>query len=968
MSDDDTVRWEADAMNGCSFVLRRLLSLLALAVFALPTATARAEEPTAVITAGQIEADWLKQDAARRQPRAKQHQQTARPVTTAQDAAGGCDGLKDGTYGFHTNRDKNAWWQVDLGKPLALDRVVVYNRCDGNVEDRAASVAVLLSDDGKHFTPFYRHDGSKFLGHTDGKPLVVPAKGAKARFVRVQLPTADYLHLDEVEVFRVGGKENVALRRPADQSSASQWSTDSLVAVKTDASNPAYPVAEVVQRGLKLAEDLRRRGVNVDAQEKVLRQVAAAKPRENTDRRELYFRARRAVRQMALKNPLLDFDDLLLVKRVPGTFTHMSDQYYGWFSRPGGGLYVLEGFKTDSPKLRRLGGSLPAGSILRPDISYDGKRVLFAHCKHYPGLRNEKNKLDKTNVPEDAFYHLYEMNLDGTQLRRLTRGKFDNFDGRYLPDGRIVFLSTRRGQHIQCMTGAVPVEGAEPDVYVRCGGGPERPVAVYTLHVMDRDGKNIEQISPFEMFEWTPSIDNHGRVLYARWDYVDRHNMPYMSLWSTMPDGTAARAVFGNFTRNPHCIFEARSIPDSQKIIFTASAHHAMTGGSLVLLDPNRGVDGDAAMTRLTPEVCFPESEGWPSSYFVNPYPLSEEHYLTAYSTSPLPPGTPRPHWGMPGPPNDLGIYLFDAFGNLNLIYRDEAISSMYPLPIRPRRRPPTVSSQVVSDGPDESEMLLIDVYEGLKSIPRGTVKKLRLVGVPAKTHPTMNHPAMGVTRDDPGKFVMGTVPVEKDGSAYFRAPSGVTFFLQALDEEGMAVQTMRSATYLQPGQRYSCIGCHEHRLTAPPNVRPLASRREPAKITPGPEGSWPLDFQQLVQPVLKKHCTACHQPGGKDPKFDLTAARSYDALLDYGKPSLRQHVRARYDEGRSVAGACASRKNPLWKFLEAGHYDGKLTADDRRRLTTWMDTYGQRLGSFDEKQEQRLRQLRRRMAPMLAD
>ncbi|MDP6161011.1 MAG: hypothetical protein QF881_09130, partial [Acidimicrobiales bacterium] len=341
--------------------------------------------------------------------------------------------------------------------------------------------------------------------------------------------------------------------------------------------------------------------------------------------------------------------------------------------------------------------------------------------------------------------------------------------------------------------------------------------------------RNIEQISPFEMFEWTPSIDHDGRILYSRWDYIDRHNMPYMSLWSTMPDGTAPLAVFGNYTRNPHCFFEARSIPGSRKIIFTASAHHAMTGGSLVLLDPQRGTDGLAPMTRLTPEVCFPESEGWPSTYFVNPYPLAEEHYLTAWSDSPLPSGVPqppeRPAWAMPGPTNDLGVYLFDTFGNMNLIYRDPAISSMYPLPIRPRRRPPTISSLVKIDGPQEAEMLLQDVYQGLETIPRGTIRRLRLVGVPPKTHPTMNNPAIGVTRDDPGKFVMGTVPVEKDGSAYFRAPSGVTFFLQALDEQGMAVQTMRSATYLQPGERRSCIGCHEHRQTAPPNVATAAAR-----------------------------------------------------------------------------------------------------------------------------------------------
>ena len=937
------------------------------------------EEVQPVITRGQIEADWLRQDVVRKLPPAPPYQGRKTAISTRADAAGAVDGVKDGTYGFHSNRDANPWWQVDLGEPLSLERIVIYNRCDGNVEDRAARVRVLLSKDGKEWTPLYQHDGSKFLGQTDGKPLSVPAKGKTARLVRLQLPGTQYFHLDEVEVYRVGDSKNVALGKPADQSSTSQWSTGSLAVAPSPVAaagkpEPTYPIAEVVGRGLALAEDLQRSGAPVERESETLRQVEDALDRLTgespaADRRELYFKARRSVRRMALANPLLDFDDLLFVKRVPGSFTHMSDQYYGWFSRPGGGLYVLQGFKSDSPKLRCLTRDFPAGSFLRPDISYDGTKVLFAYCKHYPGLKDHPDKLNKDNVPEDAFYHLYEMNVDGTGLRCLTRGKYDDFDGRYLPSGKIVFLSTRRGQHIQCSpaTEKAIVDGQLPDCYVRCGGGPSRPVAVYTLHVMDADGSSLRQISPFEMFEWTPSIHHDGRILYARWDYVDRYNMPYMSLWSTLPDGTDARAVFGNFTTNPHCMFEARAIPASQKLIFTGSAHHAFTGGSLVLLDANRASDGEAAMTRLTPEVVFPESEGWPQTYYANPYPLSERHHLVAWSDAPLPPGTPRPQWGMPGPPNDLGLYLFDAFGNLTLIYRDPQISSMYPLPIRSRPKPASISSSVASSGRQEGRMLLLNVYEGLKSIPRGTIRQLRLVGIPAKTHPTMNHPTMGITRDDPGKFVMGTVLVEPDGSAYFQVPSGVSFFLQALDGDGMAVQTMRSAAYVQPGQTQTCVGCHEPRHTSPPNHMAAALRRPASQIDPGPEGSWPLDFQVLVGPVLEKHCIQCHRPETDGAKFDLTREKSYDSLVDFGKPSLREHILARYREGRSVAGACASQVSPLVELLKRGHYKVDLERGDWDRLLTWMDTYAQRRGSFGPDQEERLRALRNRMKPILA-
>jgi len=957
----------------------------AAAVFGYYSANAdgaESDDPSshAAMTVEQIEADWLLQDVVRNLPAVSTDGRRALTVsiTTQQDAAGGCDGVKDGTYGFHTNNGPSPWWQVDLGATMPLDRIVIYNRCDGNVEYRVGQLKVLLSDDGENWSQLYQHDGSKFRGCTDGEPLSVPADTKSARFVRVQIPGPQYFHLDEVEVYGKGSDKNVAFRRPADQSSISQWSRVHVVEVNVDRQDaltkaePAYPTAEVVKRGLKLAESLSRLGVDVTSWTETLNAVTTARLPSDAppdERRASYLKARWAVRQMTLANPLLDFDDLLFVKRVPGTFTHMSDQYYGWFSRPGGGLYVLKNFKTDSAKLRCLTADFEPGNFLRPDISYDGRRVLFAYCRYYPNLRSEANKLDKSNVPEDAFYHLFEMNLDGTGLRQLTHGKYDDFDGRYLPSGEIVFLSTRRGQYVQCgkATGDASSDGECPDCYVRCGGGLSRPVAVYTLHVMDASGGNLCQISPFEMFEWTPSVDHEGRILYARWDYVDRHNMPYMSLWSTLPDGTNPQAVYGNMTRNPHCVFEARSIPGSRKIIFTASGHHAFTGGCLVLLDPRKGNDGEGPITRLTPEVVFPESEGWPQTYFVNPYPLSEEHYLTSWSAAPLPPGTPPPDWGSPGPPNDLGLYLFDAFGNLNLIYRDAAISSATPIPIRPRRRPPRISSYVNWEGHQEGRMVVQDVYRGLEMIPRGTIRQLRLVGVPVKTHPTMNFPSIGLTRDDPGKFVLGTVPVEADGSAHFRVPAGVAFFVQALDEAGIAVQTMRSATSVQPGQTFTCIGCHEPRNMSPVSTSPMALTRAPSKLTPGPDGSWPLDYQALVGPVLEKHCVRCHKPGTDGEQYDLTPDKSYDCLVGYGKPSLRDHVLARYGEGRSEAGAGAAQTSALVGLLRKDHYEVQLNSDDWTRLFTWMDTYAQRSGSFGEEQEERLLRLKHAMADVLA-
>ena len=931
----------------------------------------------------QVEADWIVQLASRDGTNRPRKTGPATAVSARDDAAGAVDGVRDGKWGFHTANEPRPWWHVDLTRRERIARVVVYNRCDG-CAGRNARLILLLSDDGKTWRKAYQHNGKVFYGHSDKKPLAIPLSGEAARFVRIQLPETSYFHLDEVEVYGpADAKKNLALGKPADQSSTSQWSTGKR-SVGTPQGPRSYPIAAALNSGRRLAENLARQGVDVAGHVAELDKVAAAlkalpAKAPPAKQKTLYFRARWAVRRLALTNPLLDFDRILLTQRAPGSYSHMSDQYYGWWSRPGGGLYVLDGFRRGQPTLRCLTEGFEPGSFLRPDLSHDGRRILFAYCKHYPHVAGMGNKVDKSKLPEDAFYHVYEMDLDpsaelgasGRGARRITRGKYDDFDARYLPNGEIVFLSTRRGQAFQCgRASAMATLGADlPDSYVRCGGGNSRPVAIYTLHVMDRDGGNLRAISAFENFEWTPSVAADGRVLYARWDYVDRHNNAYMSLWSTNPDGTNPQGVYGNFTRSPHCIFEARSIPASNKIVFTASGHHSITAGSLVLLDPDVAQDGPEPITRLTPEVCFPEMEGWPKTYYANPYPLSERYYLTAWSPNPI-----RPEGGR-NPTNSLGVYLFDVFGNLELLHRDERLCTMYPIPIRSRPVPPTAreaprQTDRAGARPAGGRMMLANIYDGLGDVPPGSIRRLRIVGVPAKVQPQMNHPSIGVTREDPGKCVLGSVPIEADGSAYFHVPAGVNVFFQALDAHGRAVQTMRTITYVQPGQTLSCIGCHEPRNTAPATTRPRAMRRAPSRITPGPNGSWPLRFDRLVQPVLDTHCVRCHKPGGKAKaiaKLDLTGAKSYAALLATG--GLGNVVRSRYGAGRSAAKDCIALRSPLGAMFlgDKPHQNVRLDADAMERIFLWLDTYAQRQGHFSKDQERRLAALRKAWAPLLA-
>ncbi len=977
--------------------MKWILANLTLSLAGLLAPSLRAAFDAPPPSRQQVEADWLRQDDLRFLPAS-----SGSEVTREQDAAGAVDGVKDGKWGFHTADENQPWWQVDLGQPAPIERVAIWNRCDGHAA-RNARIIVSLSDDGKSFRQAHQHDGTVFQGFTDQKPLVVKLPGASARFVRLSLPEKSYFHLDEVEVFATGATNNLALRKRATQSSTSQWSArhgQPAISVARD-----YPIAKVLERGQKLGAALRRLGKDVDGPMTALQHLALETIRlpsgtDDATRRALYFRAHWVVREMALANPLLDFDSILFVKRVPSAFPHMSDQHYGWWSRPGGGIYLLKNFRQPvarfplTPFLALNGGEgarragegvgtsdssaasgsqvfcltadMPEGSFTGPDISFDGKKVLFAYCRFYPGLHDQADKVDKAGLSEDAFYHIYEMNVDGSGRRQITRGKYDDFDPRWLPDGRIAFLSTRKGVALQTTAAFSDSTRAAdlPDSYVRCGGDNKRPVPVFTLHSMDAGGRDLRPLSSFENFEWTPSVASDGRILYTRWDYIDRFNGHFFSLWSANQDGANPQLVYGNYTVKPQVKFEARSIPGSSKLVITAGAHHSITGGSLCLLDRERGTEEASPVTRLTPEVCFPETEGWPEHYYANPWPLSEEFFLVGWADAKLPPH--RFVVDQNNPTNAMGLYLYDAFGNLELLYRDPEISSGYPMPVQARVRPPVQTAVAQWNGEQSGAFLLQDVYRGLSGVPRGSVKQLRVIGVPPKVQPHMNNPVIGVSAEDPGKYVLGTVPVEKDGSAHFRVPSGVPVLFQALDEQGVALQTMRTLTYTVPGQTLACVGCHEHRDAAPPTAAPvLAASREPSKLTPGPDGSWPLRFDRLVQPLLDRQCVTCHHAGSTDAQaatLDLTAANAWKALLTFGGEDLQKRA---FERDRSVPGDGTAANSKLWQLLTAGHRGVQLTTDDRARLLTWMDTYAQRTGHYSEEQEKELAAFRARWAAM---
>lgn len=692
-------------------------------------------------------------------------------------------------------------------------------------------------------------------------------------------------------------------------------------------------------------------------------EFSAAGDTSDADWEQLWRQSHRLRRQIALANPLADVGPLVFVKQVPSAFSHQLTQYAGHRARPGGGIFVLDR-PGQSMQARQLDHGLPAGSPMHLDVSWDGRRILFAHCATDPHATSWGANMDQ-------FYHLYELSADGSGWRQLTAGQVDDFAPRYLPDGKLLFISTRRGG------------------FHRCGRGP---CHVYTMATADGDGSNIRVISFHETHEWDPAVLNDGRVIYTRWDYVDRHAVHYQQLWSVRPDGSDVRIFYGNNTLNPVGVWEARPVPGSHRIMATAAAHHAMTAGSIILLDVTRGIDGLGPITRLTPDALFPESEArverwyapvgvsvppempveqvrWPNHCYRTPYPLSEDFFLAAYSFDPLI-GEP-----FANRPNMFGIYLVDRFGNKELLYRDASIGSLWPMPLRPRPAAPALPSVVADDPSAEGTFLVQDVYASWPTVSdsRDRVKALRIVQVLPKTTPHANEPRVGWANASPGKQVLGTVPVEADGSAYFRAPAGIPLSFQALDERGMAIQTMRSLTYLQPGEQTSCVGCHEHRTTAPaPQAVALAAMREPSSIRPGPDGSKPLSYPLLVQPVLDKHCVTCHGGEKTEGKIDLTGtpdgqfSRSYNALARLVPFSQWQGTPQDNHEPLTHPNQFGARASRLMPLLLDGHENVGLSAEEYERLITWMDANALFYGTFDPADQARQQRGERIAGPIL--
>ena len=567
----------------------------------------------------------------------------------------------------------------------------------------------------------------------------------------------------------------------------------------------------------------------------------------NGDAQTQYLAVRNLKRTIFFKNPLIDFDRVLLIDNpypkgnpldTTDEWNHESRHRNGFMAVDGGRLLVV-GLHPGS----EVTSILPdlKGSFWRPDLSFDGSEILISYRP----------------VGERSF-HLYRCNADGSNFRQLTYGDYDDLDPVFAPDGKIIFCSSRQHSYVRCM----PMTHS------------------FAISRCDGDGKNIYVISANGEPEYLPSILDDGRVIFTRWEYTDKALWRVQSLWTCNPDGTNTQTFWGNQSFWPDVPTEARSIPGTNKVMFTAVGHHIWFDGSIGIIDPSEGLNYPDGLTRVTREAEWPEgaTPGEPPpavEYYQSgkihayhsPYPLSEEYFLVSARE-----GTTQNGYESH---NDwyFRLYLMDIYGNKELIFRGE-YNAYYAIPFKPRQMPPVLVDRVqwpkIGSGekPALGTLFSNDVFAGAPEILKEKGKAIRVVQMDPKTYTTWNKlvqhdgPAVSITQADGVKRILGTVPIESDGSIAFQVPPGEAIFFEMLDAEGRAIHVMRSFTNVMPGEVRGCHGCHESKLTTSVTATAGLAMMKGAQLPVPPP--WGVDesvsFVRFAQPVFDKHCADCHQ------------------------------------------------------------------------------------------------------------
>ncbi|HEY3321028.1 MAG TPA: SUMF1/EgtB/PvdO family nonheme iron enzyme [Planctomycetota bacterium] len=651
------------------------------------------------------------------------------------------------------------------------------------------------------------------------------------------------------------------------------------------------------------------------------------------------------VRAALLANPLLDFGQLALIKReFPGSARNVMSEGIGLHAN-----YMTNdsirhnGWDNEIAVLSDIRGEAKWTTLYKPqkdfvirdmDVDFDGKHVLFA------------------SIDDKDRWGVFQVGSEGGETRQLSPKGYpdvDWFDGCYLPDGRLIVASTAPYQGLPCINGGAPMA---------------------VLYQVDPAGGSVKQLTFEQDSDWYPTAMNDGRVMYLRWEYSDIMHYYSRILFSMNPDGTQQMAIYGSGSYFPTAFMQAKAIPGStHKVVGIVGGHHDVAEqGRMIIIDPELsgkypfryraktkewGKEGTSIrmMTDVLPagktgcvaeipgrgkdvegDVCDGQagnqfSRGKP--FFLHPWPLSDKYFLvTAKPTG-----------------NSLwGVYLVDTFDNITCLAELEDAALLQPIPLAARKRPPSIQDRT-NPSAKTASVHIADIYEGpgLTGVPRGKVKSVRVFAYHFCYLGTGGHESLGVEAGWDIKRILGTAPVESDGSTCFEIPINTPVSIQPLDEEGAALQLMRSWIVGMPGERISCTGCHEDNRSAVPTRRSIADATAPQKLKPWYGPARPFAFEFEVYPTTQKFCGGCHNgaaPAGTEAGASVkkllpmtNAKQAYDSIHPYVRrpgPESELEILPPMDWHTSTS--------PLVQMLKKGHYGVKLDAEGWDRLYTWID------------------------------
>lgn len=573
-------------------------------------------------------------------------------------------------------------------------------------------------------------------------------------------------------------------------------------------------------------------------------------------------------------------------------------------------------------------------TIVDADLEFDAERLMFTS----PGANGR--------------WALHELDLtDANKVTQISPNidEIDFFDSCYLPDGDVVYGSNATFQGLPCESG-------------------RKQMAL--LYRMNLKTKKIRQLTFEQDSDWCPTMMENGRVMYLRWEYTDTPHYFYRILFSMNPDGTNQAAVYGSNSYWPNSLFYAKPIPgDDARFVGTVSGHHVGRPGRLILFDTRLGRHETSGVVQSIPgreDVVENEivdrlyENRWPKFLQAEPLGTCEEDGAGRYFLVSANRG------------DGWGVYLVDVFDNMTPIIKSPDAAFTDPILLAPRKRP-TVLAERTEPNQKDANVFIADVYfgPGLKDVPRGTIKALRVFEYHFAYPYSGHNDVVGIESSWDVKRVLGTVPVEEDGSAAFRIPANTPVSIQPLDEQGRALQLMRSWLVGKPGESVSCFGCHENANDISPTAQTIASRIEPHELTPWRGETRGFDFLREVQPVLDRRCIGCHD-GSKESreKFKLADDRVFPNFKDYSLETvedgalrqigpfyrsytaLRPYVSAPGPESDVHIfrpGEYHASVSPLIQALEKGHHNVKLDKEEFDRLYTWIDLNAPCYGTWTE-------------------